>query len=450
MLLSGDFALPIFKPLLEDAVFKVAYGGRASAKSWFFADLHLHTAMTKPGYRALCLRQVQKSIRESLKFLLEERIQYWGLADDFRVLESRIEAPGGGEFVFHGLEGVTAESVKSFEGFDVADIEEGQMIKQRPWELLVPTIIRKEGAQIWARWNPRHDTDTIDAYFRGANPPKSSIIVECSYKDNPYVQDNKLMMQQIDEDYARDPEKAEHIWGGGYELITEAAYYGKEMVRVVKEGRFTSDADWQRQFPVTASWDIGMDDYTAVWFWQFFKNRVHLIDYYEVNNLSLQDIAVDLLKEHKFAHADTKRYEYEENIFPHDIRVRDFSAGGLKRIQIARQLGFPNVRAGSRLGPEERVAATRALLPICYFAKNKRVEFGMKRLRNYQRKYIEAMGTYGGPKKDGNDHGADSFGEGALNCPVTPKEVLGKVTIPKKDTMDDYREHTQGEIETWL
>jgi len=171
-LTEGKFALPPFDPLIPPAPFKAAFGGRATAKSYFFADLHLHYALERhDAYRALCLRQVQKSIRDSLKFLLEQRIQFWGVGDKFKVFEQKIETPGGGEFVFHGLEGQTAESIKSFEGFLVADIEEGQLIKQRPLDLLIPTIIRTEGAEIWMRWNPRHDTDPVDYFWRGKELP---------------------------------------------------------------------------------------------------------------------------------------------------------------------------------------------------------------------------------------------------------------------------------------
>ncbi len=437
---------------MEPALYKAAYGGRASAKSWFFADLHLYTALTKPGggYRALCLRQVQKSIRESLKFLLEQRICFWGLGDEFKVLETRIEGPGGGEFVFHGLEGVTAESVKSFEGFDVADVEEGQMIKERPWELLVPTIIRKPGAQIWARWNPRYKTDTIDKYFR-SNPPPNSIIVECNYKDNPYIMDNQLMLEQIEADFENDPEKAEHIWNGGYEFVSEASYYARQLVKMEKQGHRTSDARWNPAYPVTTTWDIGVDDYTAVWFWQFFKDRVHLIDFYETQNIGIQQIAADLLRGHQNAHPFTKPYQYEEHVFPHDVRVREWGAGAKKRIQIARGEGFNPSRAGSRLGPEERVEATRALLPICYFADTQAVQVGWDHLLYYRRKFQESTGQYSGPDKStGDDHAADAFGEGALNCPVNPKEVLKK-RRPKVEHLNDYREmgETAGDS-SWL
>lgn len=409
-LIKGDFALPVFRPLMKKATYKAAHGGRASAKSWFFADLHLHTALTRPGYRALCLRQTQKSINESLKFLIEARISFWGLQNEFDIQASKIYGPGGGEFVFHGLDDQSSESIKSFEGFDVADIEEGQVITQRSLDLLVPTIIRKDGAQIWARWNPRHDTDPIDIMFR-EKTPSSAIVVACSYKDNPHL--NEQTLQQIKEDFANDPEKAEHIWGGGYEEISEAHYYSKEIAEMKKE-RY-GDFPYDTQQPVVTSWDIGVDDYTAIWFFQLYRQRVHVIDYFETSG-----DGVDTL--YDVCHVD-KNYRYEAHYMPHDVMVREWGGGAKTRRQSMLEKGFSNVIAGARLGPDDRINASRELLKICYFDNNPRVALGVRRLRSYKRKFNRTMGVYGGPAKDGNDHGADAFGEFALNCPVLPKRV---------------------------
>jgi hypothetical protein len=57
---------------------------------------------------------------------------------------------------------------------------------------------------------------------------------------------------------------------------------------------------------------------------------------------------------------------------------------------------------------------------MCEFHQTKRVMLGLNRLRRYSRKMNEHLGLYMGPAKDGNDHGADAFGEFAINCGVKP------------------------------
>ena len=432
LLSSGGFAIPGFQGLIEPKTFKGAYGGRASAKSYFFVDLHLKRAMEQKGYRALCLRQVQKSLRESLKFLLEQRIEFWGLGSEFGIFESKIETPGGGEFVFHGLEGQTAESIKSFEGFDVADIEEGQTIRQRPLDLLIPTIIRKPGAEMWFRWNPRFDTDAVDKFWRASEPPPNSVLVHCGWEDNPYLADE--IKRQIAADYKADPEKASHIWGGGYEVVTEGSYYARDLVASEREGRIGA-FPYDPALPVITAWDIGVDDYTAVWFMQENGRRVRAIDYYETSGDGAQLIVEDAL--------NSKPYKYAKHYFPHDVMVREWGAGAKTRIQTLRELGVNPVMVGVAQGPEERINATRRLLPIVDFDAQK-TELGRKRLRNYRRRWSEPLQTFQGPLHDDNSHGADAFGEFAVNCMIRPNEP-----DPPRKPRDKYSRDDDEERVTW-
>lgn len=417
MALNADGTLSIrcaekFGPLLElGKTFRAAHGGRAGMKSFFFADLHIARAMSQPGYRALLLREVQKSIKESSKRLLEERIQFHGLGEYFQILETEIRGPGGGEFVFHGLQNHTAESVKSFQGFDVADIEEAQTVKQRSLDLLVPTIIRKEDAEIWARWNPRNEDDPIDKMFRGGNPPPNSVCVEVGWRDNPYL--NEQTLRQIEADYAADPEKAQHVWGGGYETVTEGAYFARLIAGIERLGRvgpFPHDPER----PVKTAWDLGVDDYTAIWFfqehWADGKPRVRVIDYYETSGDGADLIAQDAIK--------SNDYDYEMHHLPHDVSVREWGAGARSRRDTLRECGVSPIHTGVRQGPEERINAARALLPFCEFDDNPRVRLGLTRLRRYSRKRNENLGVWQGPSHDENSHGADAFGEYAVNSPL--------------------------------
>jgi phage terminase large subunit len=416
-----------FLPLLGDSTFKAAHGGRAGMKSYFFADMHIARALNG-GYRALCLREVQKSIKESSKRLLEKRIQHYGLGEHFEVQDQVIKAPNGGLFVFHGLQNHTAESVKSFEGFDVADIEEGQTLSQRSIDLLIPTIIRKKGAQIWARWNPRHETDPIDIMFRGKYPPPDCAVVEVGYKDNPWLSDE--IKRQIEADYIADPEKAEHIWGGGYNIITEGAYFAKLIAEAEKAGRI-GEFPYDPALPVKTSWDIGVDDYSAAWFWQENGKQARVIDYYEWSGEGAPQLVADSMPElvspdSEMFHAITPRpmpFRYAQHFFPHDVKVREWGGGARSRLQTLQSLGLKNIHVGAAQGPAERIAASRRLLPYTYFDNNENVKQGLQRLRRYSRKFNTTLQTYGSPLHDENSHGADGFGEFAVNCRIAKIEI---------------------------
>ena len=70
---------PVFRPLLEPARYKGAYGGRGSGKSHFFGELMVEECLTTPGTLAVCIREVQKSLMQSSKRLIESKIHQLGV-----------------------------------------------------------------------------------------------------------------------------------------------------------------------------------------------------------------------------------------------------------------------------------------------------------------------------------------------------------------------------------
>ena len=138
--------------------------------------------LLNPGAKICCIREIQKTLNQSAKALIEAKIQEFGVGSQFRVLYDRIETPGGGLIIFQGQD-QNAESIKSLEGYDVAWVEEAQTLSARSLALLRPTI-RAEGSELWFTWNPRRKSDAVDEFFR-AQQPDNSIIVRANFTDNP-------------------------------------------------------------------------------------------------------------------------------------------------------------------------------------------------------------------------------------------------------------------------
>ena len=65
----------VFAPLLKPARFKGAYGGRGSGKSSFFGELLVEDCLREPGMRAVCIREFQRTLADSSKRLIEDKIQ---------------------------------------------------------------------------------------------------------------------------------------------------------------------------------------------------------------------------------------------------------------------------------------------------------------------------------------------------------------------------------------
>ena len=436
MILGADVPRA-FVPLLQPARYKGAYGGRGGAKSHFFAE-ELILRCYERETRAACIREVQNSLKESVRQLLVDKIQKLGLGAEFEVLESEIRGPRGSLIIFRGMQSYNAETIKSLEGYDIAWVEEAQSLSAHSLRMLRPTI-RKEGSEIWFSWNPRHDTDAVDAFFRSGKRPPNAIVVEVNWYDNPWFPD--VLKEEKDHDYANDPEMAEHVWGGGYEIITEGAYYAKLIAAAEKEGRvgyFPHDPN----LPVKTSWDIGVDDYSAVWFFQDNGLQATAIDYYEASGEGAEQIVRNALPElvpdvHEAAATmiEIERptpFLYAVHYLPHDVKNREWGAGAKSRVQTLLELGVKPIHKGANQGPAERINAVRRILPIMRFHNTKRVQVGLQRARRYSRRWNDSMQTFTEPLHDINSHGADALGEYAVNCGIYPlKPVEPTKPLPK-------------------
>ena len=174
----------MFRPLLEPSRYKATWGGRGSGKSHFMGEALVERCLMQRGTLAVCIREIQRTLAQSSKRLIEDKIASLRVGSEFNVFHDKIETPGDGLIIFQGMQDQNAESIKSLEGFGIAWIEEAQTLSHRSLALLRPTI-RTEGSEIWASWNPRRKSDAIDQFFRGAKPD-NAVVVKSSWRDNPW------------------------------------------------------------------------------------------------------------------------------------------------------------------------------------------------------------------------------------------------------------------------
>lgn len=215
----------IFPPYYEEFFlprrYKGLFGGRGSGKSHCFAGHVTIRAATEEGFRAVCVREVQRSIADSVKQLIEDKIEAFGLSGFFKITEFDIIGRNGSKIIFRGMQNHTAASIKSLEGYDLAWIEEAQTISAKSLELLTPTI-RKAGSEIWASWNPENESDPIDTFFRGQESP-DILARHVNWQDNDWFPAE--LKADMDRDRRRDPDKYAHVWEGEYRGLSEARVF---------------------------------------------------------------------------------------------------------------------------------------------------------------------------------------------------------------------------------
>lgn len=233
----------MFKPLLRPSRYKGAYGGRGSGKSHFFAELVVEQSIIQKT-DVVCIREIQQTLSQSVKKLLEVKIEALGLGHRFSVLRDHIESDLGGRIIFQGMQNHTADSIKSLEGYDIAWVEEAQSLSQRSLDLLRPTI-RKAGSELWFSWNPNFDTDPVDVLLRGKSPPPDAVVVQANYRDNPWLPD--VLKAEIEYDQKRDPDKFAHVWLGEYQRNSESRVFRNWSVEEFDRPAgtvFRMGADW--------------------------------------------------------------------------------------------------------------------------------------------------------------------------------------------------------------
>jgi phage terminase large subunit len=234
---------PAFLPLLGTHRYKGAKGGRGGAKSHFFCELLIED-MYSEHTRVACLREVQSSIKDSVKQLVEDKIRDFGLEQWFKITDKEISGPHESLMVFRGLKTHTAGSIKSLEGFKRAFVEEAQYISQRSLDILYPTF-RTPGSQLMFAWNPSSPKDPVDAFFEENKDDPDFRLVSVTYADNPWFPTE--LQRDMERDRRRDPEKYAHVWLGHYQRNSEARVFRNWKVdtfEVPKDARPYYGGDW--------------------------------------------------------------------------------------------------------------------------------------------------------------------------------------------------------------
>lgn len=225
--------------LFEPARYKGAHGGRGSAKSHSFARALLLKGGQAP-LRVLCGREVQRSIKDSVKQLLDDKIADLGMKGFYDSFQNEIRGANGTSFIFAGLGNLTIDQIKSFEGVDILWAEEAQTLSKNSLEILRPTI-RKPNSELWFSWNPRNPSDPVDMLLRGETLPPGAVVKKVNYDDNPFFPAELEAERAFDR--INNPGRYAHIWLGEYEPQAIGAIWDRQ---TLLQGRRSEMPDMER------------------------------------------------------------------------------------------------------------------------------------------------------------------------------------------------------------
>ena len=153
-----------------------------------FADLLIDDSITHPGLRSVCVREYQVTLEQSVKRLLEDKIRRtaWSASSASSTRTSRRPA-------------TALSSSKACSPI--------RLTASSPWKVMTAPGWKKprtsvsaassscwppsceEGSELWFSWNPLFPTDPVEKLLRGAPQPPGAIVIEISWRDNPFFPD---------------------------------------------------------------------------------------------------------------------------------------------------------------------------------------------------------------------------------------------------------------------
>ena len=214
-------------PLLETPlIHNIIEGGRGGAKSRTIAAI-IVWIMARSPLNIICGRETQKSLSDSSFAMIRDEIYRQNQGHKFQIKESRnlITANTGARAVFIGLKEHTVDSIKSYEGFHWAWLEEAHSISKKSLEVLIPTLRIDDHFKLSFgdkdyifplrmfiyTLNPFSWDDPINTVLPESRADVQKITI--NYYDNPWFP-VALESERIEAKKVMTPEEYNRIWEG--------------------------------------------------------------------------------------------------------------------------------------------------------------------------------------------------------------------------------------------
>lgn len=219
--LKKDLFVPKFQPQLRDYSHRWEFwcGSAGSGKSYTIAQKIVIRCINEP-IRVLVCRRYATTLRNSCFALFKEVLTKWKLYPQYvtmRETDMTILFPNGSQIVMCGLD--TEEKLLSLTNISSIWVEEAfEVEKSKVEQLNLRMRGEASNQQLFLSWNPISKHSWLYD-FTVQNPPKSSIFIHSTYKDNPFL--NAEYIAALDEMEIRNPAKYRVYGRGEWGVDTE-------------------------------------------------------------------------------------------------------------------------------------------------------------------------------------------------------------------------------------
>ena len=191
------------------------------------------------------------------------------------------------------------------------------------WDLIRPILTENDGVAVFIS-TPRGKNWIYDMY----NMAKHNVRWFCEKLsiDDTKAISKGVVQAEIDAGMSEELVKQEFYVSF---IGLEGSYYMQYLDKMRRENRITN-VPYDPTARVHTAWDLGINDSTAIVFYQIIGQEVHIIDCYENSGQGLAHYAKVI---------QDRPYVYGTHYAPHDIENRELGTG-VSRKEIAHQLGI--------------------------------------------------------------------------------------------------------------
>jgi hypothetical protein len=323
--------------------------------------------------------------------------------------ENRIRMPNGGVYQVGGMD--NPDSWRGGYADEIIEDEADDVLAAGIDMVVEPMLADYRGVRVKIG-TPKGNGRLAEAYDEAGRDDMASRFLL------PWQATGVLDAKQIaDLRKTLDPEEFAQEFECSFTAPNSGSYYGKwldDAIASERVGRVLYDP----VLPVHTCWDLGVDDSTAIWWFQRSKGgEWRWLEYHEDSGQGLDEY-VRVLK--------SKPYVYGTHYLPHDIENRELTYQGKSRRTFLANLGISPIHVVPAANPADRVQAVRNILPRSFFDAEK-CAAGLKMLRLYRRSWNEHMGVWRAqPVHDAASHCADAIGtgvQGSKSPEVEPPRV---------------------------
>lgn len=298
------------------------------------------------------------------------------------------------------------------------------------WTLIRPILVENEG---WAVFNftPRGQNHGKEIFDMAKNNP--DWFCQLLTVDETTREDGSRIITQEDIQAEREAGMSEDYiqqeFYCSFTLGIEGAYYAK-YIQDARDTERITNVPWNKQSRVYTVWDIGYGDSTAIIFYQFAGQEIHVIDYYENHGEGLPHYAKTLVD---------KPYIYADHFAPHDIDSHQFSSG-LSAKEVGADLGIRFITLPTlKLRIEDGIEALRGLFPRIWIDEKKCKKLIMA-LENYRKEFDTKHSVYKTrPVHDWASHGSDAARYMAIAIKMFVDSMGGPTDAEVERMRDKYQ-----------